>query len=471
MSRNVKVVLSSLLMLAVVTSAAMAQAPATRATFKLPDYKRVQMPNGLTLLLMEKRQIPVLSVVALVKSGATADAPGKEGTAMITADLLRRGTQTKSAAQFASDVDFIGMNLQTAAQLEYSTVTARWLAKDADKGLALIADMLLHPAFPDAEVKRQVAQSADQVRSDKDDPSNVLDRYFAAYMFKGHPYGRPVTGDERSLPQITRSDLVAFHERNYTPANTVVAVVGDFSAPEIERKLRALFDGWKGIAPKLVAAPVLKPVSGRRILLIDKPDATQTYFAVGNIGMARTNPDRASSDLVNTLFGGRFTSMINSELRIKSGLTYGAGSQFERHRAPGPFFISTFTKNATTGETLDKTFEVLGRLHGQAFTAEQLSSGKAYISGRMPPRVETTPQLANAIAELEFYGLPRTDFDTYLTNVEATSGADAAKIIQTYFPKADDLTMVVIGKASEIEPVIRKYGTKVETRKIDDPGF
>ena len=261
MKRNWKMFVSSLLTAALITSAAVAQSPAAAGAFKLPDYKRVQMPNGLTLLLMEKRHIPVLSVVALVKSGSTADAPGKEGTATITAELLRRGTQSKPAAQFANEVDFIGMNLQTGAELEYSTVTARFLAKDTDRGLALISDMLLHPGFPDAEVKRQVAQSADQVRADKDDPSNVIDRYYAAYMFKGHPYGRPVTGDEKSLPQITRADLVDFHQKNYTPSNTVLAVAGDFSAADMERKLRGLFEGWKGTAPKPVVAPVLKPVT------------------------------------------------------------------------------------------------------------------------------------------------------------------------------------------------------------------
>src|SRR4029077_10129655 len=159
-----------------------------------------------------------------------------------------------------------------------------------------------------------------------------------------------------------------------------------------------VFGNWNGKASPASAVPVLQSVAGKRVLLVDKPDATQTYFMIGNIGISSTNADRGYIDVVNTLFGGRFTSLYNTELRIKSGYSYGAFSYFSELRAPGPFVMSTFTKNATTEPAIDKSLEVLGRLHDQGFTDEEITSAKAYISGTLPPRYEPTPQLAHTLA-------------------------------------------------------------------------
>jgi DNA-directed RNA polymerase len=162
--------------------------------------------------------------------------------------------------------------------------------------------------------------------------------------------------------------------------------------------------------------------------------------------------------------------MLNSELRIKSGLTYGAGSAFDQRRARGSFFINTYTKNATTGEAMDKTLEVLQRLHEKGISEEELKSAKAYIQGQFPPTIETSGQLASLVAGLEFYGLDERDINTLYARIDAMTLADAQRVIKQYYP-LDNLVFVVIGKASEIGPVVKKYAPKIETRSISDPGF
>ena len=216
--------------------------------------------------------------------------------------------------------------------------------------------------------------------------------------------------------------------------------------------------------------PALKPVSGKRLLLVDKPDATQTYFAIGNIGIAATNPDRGYVDVVNTLFGGRFTSMFNTELRIKSGYSYGAFSSFNELRVPGPFVMTSFTRNATTEPAIDKTFEVLARLHQQGFNAEDIDSAKNYIQGNFPPRLETTPQLARQLAALELHGITRDQFNQNLVKEQNTTVADARRAIDNYFP-SQDYVIVLIGKASEIQRIAAKYTPNFAAKKISDPGF
>jgi len=443
---------------------------APAVTFQLPAYKRVQLPNGLTLLLLEKHDLPMISVEVGLRSGSVADPMGKEGLASLTASLLRKGTTTRSSEQVSADLDFIGMEYNAQVDQDATHISADFLKKDLDAALALLSDVLLHPTFPESEVKKRVAQEQDGIRASKDEPRDVIQIYFMKFLYGGHPYGRPASGDEHSLATIRREDITNFCRTNYTPGNTVLAVAGDFEAEAMRSKITQVFGGWTGAAPAPVAVPPLKSVTGKRVLLVDKPDATQTYFMIGNIGISATNPDRGYIDVVNTLFGGRFTSWFNTELRIKSGYSYGAFSFFDELRSPGPFIMSTFTKNATTEPAIDKSLEVLARLHQQGFVADDIVNANTYINGTLPPRFETTPQLAGALTRLELSGITRDQFNQNLVKQQGTTAADARRMIETYF-FSQDYVMVLVGKASEIQKIAAKYAPTVARKKISDPEF
>jgi predicted Zn-dependent peptidase len=209
---------------------------------------------------------------------------------------------------------------------------------------------------------------------------------------------------------------------------------------------------------------------GRKLLLVDKPDSTQTYFRIGNVGIKRSNPDRVIVEIVNTLFGGRFTSMINTELRIKSGLTYGASSGFSEWKAKGPFIISSYTRNASTEKALDLTLEVLKRLHEKGISEDDLASAKAYLKGQFPPEIETSEQLAEVLSGLVFNGLDEREIDTYYAKIDGATMADVNRVIKEYFP-LDNLVFVLVGKASEIEAAVKKYAPAVDRKSISAPGF
>jgi len=468
-SHKAKFLLASALIL-VATSSAGAQGSAPGQWFELPEYKRLQLPNGVTLLLLEKHALPMISVEVGLRPGSVADPASKEGTASLTASLLRKGTATRNSEQVSTDIDFIGMAYSTRVDQDATHLSADFLKKDQETALALLADVLLHPTFPEAEVKKKVAQEQDGIRSAKDDPQNVLQLYFMKFLFGDHPYGRPSGGDERSLASINRKDIAGFYRTYFTPGNTVIAVAGDFDSAMMQAKIAELLGGWKGKTTPTAAVPALQPVTGKRVLLVDKPDATQTYFMIGNVGVSATNTDRGYLNVVNTLFGGRFTSLFNTELRIKSGYSYGAYSYFDELRAPGPFIMSTFTKNATTEPAIDKSFEVLGKLHEQGFGAADLASAKTYINGSLPPRYESTPQLARVMAALELSGITREQFNQNLVKQQSTTTSDAHRVIETYFPN-HDYVMVLIGKAGEIQKIATKYSPNVAAKKISDPGF
>jgi zinc protease len=437
---------------------------------KLPPYKKVKLNNGMTLLLMEQHEVPVISFSFIIKAGSVADPSGKEGLASLTAELLRKGTKTRVADQLAAELDFIGGDLGARASYDYTNGTAEFIKKDINTGLNLLADVMLNPTFPQAEVTKLLKQRIDGLKAAKDQAQGVIGTYFAKYLYGNHPYGRPTQGDEKTLAGITRADVSTFYQSWYAPANTTLAVAGDFSAAEMEKMIADKFGAWnaKGSAP--INVPEATPFQGKKLLLVDKPDSTQTFFMIGNTGIARNNQDRVYINVVNTLFGGRFTSMLNSELRIQTGLTYGARSTFDERKAKGPFAISTYTRNEKTEEAIDRTLAIAKRLHEKGFTEEELKSAKTYIKGVFPTSLETSDQLAATIAQLDFYGLDETDINNLYAKIDSMTLADAQRIIKQYFP-LDNLVFVLVGKASEIEKIAKKYAEKLDTKVITQPGF
>jgi predicted Zn-dependent peptidase len=458
----------SLAVLLVVSFAAPARAQ--DGALKLPPYKKVQLPNGLTVLLLEQHEVPIISFNFIVKAGSVADPTGREGVASLAAGLLRKGTKTRTADQISNELDFIGGTLGAGATYDYTTGTAEFIKKDIAKGLDLLSDVLLNPTFPQEEAAKMQRQRVDAVKAAKDEAAAVIGTYYNAYLFGSHPYGRPAEGDEKTLAAITRDDIVKFYQTYYTPSNTILAVAGDFNSAEMERMLTSKFGAWASKSAPAVSLPEVSSVRGKKMLLIDKPDSTQTFYRIGNVGIPRTNADRVYIEVINTLFGGRFTSMLNSALRINSGLTYGARSTFDQRKGRGPFFINTYTRNETTVQAIDMTLDILKRLHEKGVTEEELKSAKSYLKGQFPPRIETTDQLAALIAQLEFYGLDERDINTYYARIDSMTAADAQRVIREYFP-SENLVFVLIGKASEIEPVVKKYAPGMEKKSISQPGF
>jgi zinc protease len=338
------------------------------------------------------------------------------------------------------------------------------------RGLELFSDAVLHPTFPQGEADKLLAQSLDSVKGAKDDPQQVLGLYYNGYLYGARPYGRPDGGDEVSLKHINRDAIVKFYETYYAPGNTILAVAGEFNAAELRKKLEEVLGVWPAKSVPPVTIPATAPVKGRRLLLIDKPDATQTYFAFGNIGTTVNNPDRVAIRVVNTVFGGRFTSLLNEALRVESGLTYGVQSSFDLRKEPGTFGIYSFTRNETTVQAIDLALQVLQKLHKEGLTPEQLASAKSYIKGQFPPSIETSSQLARRIAQNEFYGLDDNEVNQLEARIDAVTPEIAKLVIQKHFP-GDDLVFVLIGRASAVTHAVQKYAETQDARAVAEPGF
>lgn len=435
----------------------------------LPAYETFTLDNGATVLLMEKHDVPLVALQARIAGGALADAAGKEGSAALLAELMRKGAGTRDGKAFAEAVDAAGGRLAISSDLESLQLDAEFMARDAQLMIDLSADALLRPTLDPAEFSKLREREIQSLAAAKDgDPRQLVDLYGRGWLFRGHPYGRPTVGDESSLARISIDDIRAYRE-GLGGDRLILAVVGDFKAADMKKALASAFGGWgkaKGGLPQVVAKPAEK---GRRVLLVDKPGATQSYFWLGNVGVDRRDAELPAQTLVNTVFGGRFTSMINTELRIKSGLSYGARSALVRYDKPGPAQISSFTRTEATGQAMDLALVTLDRLHKDGISAEMRDSSKNYVLGQFPPNLETAPALADRIAEIAFYGLGRDDVDGYGSRIQAVTPEQLAKAVAV-FPGTQDLAIVIIGDAGKLRDQVKKYGPVTEM-KISDPRF
>ncbi|MFQ5599678.1 MAG: M16 family metallopeptidase [Candidatus Krumholzibacteriia bacterium] len=435
----------------------------------VPPYTRVELSNGLTLLLMEHHELPLVNFELVLRSGSIADPEGKEGLTDLMMSLLRKGTRQRSAEQIAEQLDFLGGELELDASFEWCGMSAQFLAKDVGAGLELLADLLLHPAFPADELRKLVDLRVNRIHEAKDNPRRVIGRYYDGFLFEGHAFGRPVGGTETSLPAIKRADVQESYSTWVRPNNAILAVAGDFRAADMRSWIESALGTWERRSADLPRAAASKPVRGRKVLVVDKPDAVQTYFRIGNVGVAKGHPDTAALHVVNTVFGGRFTSWLQNELRTKSGLSYNAHSRFIERSVPGSFYISSFTRTADTEKAVDLALEVLDRLHEKGLTQVELESARNYIRGQFPPRYETAGRLANAMAELEFYGLDRAHINAHTQNTDAVTLDQLSEVIRRFYPR-DDLVIVLVGQADEIKKIASRYGD-VEFKSVSDPGY
>lgn len=458
---------SALLLLAIICTLPVHAASAV----KTPAFERVKLPNGTTLLLMERHDVPLIAFNAIIRGGAATDPENGYGTASVLAGLLEKGAGARDANAFAETVASVGGTIETGASTEAISVSGSFLSRDQKLMVELLADVLQRPRLEADQFEALRGRHIEFIRAAKDsDRSSLTSIYGSAALFGSHPYGRPVDGSEASLAALKHADVQRYHQEQVGADRVIIAVAGDFKTSQLKSLLSRAFSGWRKAVAPLPAITKPADISGRRVLLIDAPDAVQSYFWIADVSVAKSDPRRASLDVVNTLFGGRFTSMLNTELRIRSGLSYGANSRFDRLANGGSWKMASFTRTEKTIEAVDLAFATLDKLHQVALDDTQLASGKSYVLGQYPLAFETASQWAHQLATLELYGLDRNYVDNYGDALASVSPNDAKRVVDEVIPASNDVVLVVIGKADAIRDSLRKYGPLTEM-KLSDPDF
>jgi predicted Zn-dependent peptidase len=429
----------------------------------VPDHERITLDNGMRLIIMPRHDIPLVSFNAVLHGGESASASGKSGIASLVAGLLEKGAGKRNAFAFVDAVEGVGGTFNAAAGPESIAIRGQFLARDQRLMLELLADALLRPRFKLEELENLRDRQIELIKAAKDsDPAELIGTYGRAYLFRGHPFARPVIGSEASLIKITHRDILDYYHTHFRADQCTLVIAGDVDAAWLKRAVTKAFAEWPRSNRPVVALPKPERLRGRSVLLIDSPGSVQTYFWIGNVGVDRHYEHRAALDLANTLYGGRFTSILNTELRVKSGLSYGARSGFTRGSVPGEFAIRSFAQTQDTGKALDMALQTLAQLKRGAVTAEMLDSARAYVLGQYPLDFETAMDWTVALGEIELYGLGPGYIEDYGTQLQNVTLSQMQAVIDSVFPGPEEVAVVLIGDAAALRDEVGRYGPVTE---------
>jgi zinc protease len=438
---------------------------------KVPAHQRFTLANGITLILIARRDIPLIAFEAVVRGGASRIEPEYAGVASLTAELLTRGAADRDAYGFAEAVEDVGGSFDADAHSEAVLLHGQFLAKDRELMLELLADALLAPRFDAAEFDTLRSRRIEFIKAAKDsEPQSLIGAYGRSMLFARHAYGTPIGGSESTLAAIRREDLLQFYRQQFGADRLTLVFAGDFDPQWMRDAVGARFASLRAAASPQQPLLTSNRIRGRRVLLIDAPDSSQTYFWIANVGVARGYAQRVALDVTNTAFGGSFGSMLVQALRVKTGLTYSVSSGFRRGSVPGEFAISSFTQTDSTADALEIALRTLGELKRDGISDAGLDSARRYILGQYPLAFETAADWAGALAELDLYQLPHSSIENYGAEVSRVDAAQSQLVVQSAFPEPEDVDIVLIGDAQQIRAQASNFGPVTE-KSLEAPDF
>jgi len=440
--------------------------PGEPRPYRFPDVTRTTLPNGLRVLLARTRNAPLVSMRALIRSGADHDVPETAGLASIVADLLDEGAGKRDAMRLAEDIGLLGGTMGTGADWDASYASLDVLARYANEAVEIFSDITSRPMLPDDGLERVRAERLNDLLQQRDEPAMIAAKRFSGLLYGKGPYGVPMGGTTESIPRITNDDVKRFYKQHYIPNNTSVIVSGDVEPDHALKLVDDTFGSWERGNEPPRPSPIPKTIENNRIYLIDRPNAVQSEIRVGHIGVPRTSADYFALTVMNALLGGIFNSRINLNLREKHGYTYGARSVFAFRRSAGPFVVAAPVRNEVTKESVHEVLSELRRIRTGDVEDRELNDTKSYMMGVFPATVQTASDIASRLLDMELYGLPENYFDRYRENIGAVMKDDVERVAKKYIDP-DRAVIVIVGAAKQVREPLGTLGYPIHELDID----
>jgi zinc protease len=433
--------------------------PGTPPELKLPKRLRTTLSNGLKVVLAERHEVPLVNFTLVADAGFASDASTSPGTANLAMQVLTDGTRTRNALQISDELETLGATLRGSSNLDSSFISLSALSSKLDPSLDLFADVVLHPSFPENEVKREQKLALAAIDREQNTPTTLGLRVLPALLYgAGHPYGNPLTGSgtKESVAKLTREDLVKFHETWIHPNNSTLVVVGDTTLAELKPKLEKLFAGWKSGKAPAKDVKTVSVAAKSTVYLIDKPGALQSVIFAGVVAPPRANPQEIAIEAMNDSLGGIFGARINMNLREDKHWSYGARTVLRDARSQRPYYVQAPVQTDKTKESLIEVNKELRGITGdRLISGAELAKIQANETLKLPGSRETLDALGQSIVDLVQFGLPDDYYDTYGAKVHALTTSDvndAAKEVV----RPDNMTWVVVGDRAKIEAGVRE---------------
>ena len=468
-----KIVVVLLLLLSAITGASaqdIIPAAGPERSVNIPAVQEKKLKNGLTVAVIEKKSVPIVTAQLLVRAGASSEDAKKAGLANLTASMLTKGTKTRSAEQIAEQMEFLGGSIGSSAGWNGSSVTISATSDKLDKAMEIMADVVLNPTFKQEELDLLRSQTLDDLKFSLTQPGFIANYAASRYSFNEHPAG----GTPSSIEALSRKDIENFYALSFKPSDAVLIMTGDVSLAKAASLAETLFGKWESKPLANASGGAYQTPAGtdaivRRMLVVDLPKSGQAsvnYFKpLTSVG--RGSSEYYTASVLNSLFGGGYSSRLNQEIRIKRGLSYGAGSSFTWRNTKTNFGARTQTKNESAAEVAELVIAELKRLAESNAADAELNPRKLVLTGSFGRNLETTGGLTGALADLYSFGLPTSELNKYMANVSAVGSANIKGFAAKNLFNGD---MVIVGDYSVFKDDLAKRfpNMTIDVIKIED---
>jgi zinc protease len=414
---------------------------------------RVPLDGGALLLVEPAHAVPLVSIVLAFRSGSAVDPPGKDGLARIAMRMLRRGCEGMTSEQIDFRIDVLGGEMAVDTSASTVAIHAQVISRNLDAFIELMAKLVATPTFPEDELARLKRETVAEIIESRDNDRAVAQKAFQRALFQGHPYGRNAGGTTGSVAGLTRDDVAAFYRRYVVRGNVVVGLAGDVTPEQATQVAGRLVAAVAPGAPTAdeVPEPVMTP--GRHLVVVDKPDRTQTQILVGTLGTSPRDPDHVPLVVANAVFGGTFTSRLMREVRSKRGWSYGASARTVIDRRRQAWIMWTFPAAEDAPPCLKLTVELMEAWVKDGVTPREVAFIQRYLVRSHAFDIDTAPKRLHQALDVELLGLPADYYTGWTDHVKAVTVASANEAVKTRI-SVDNLLSVVVGTASQIlEPL------------------
>jgi zinc protease len=434
--------------------------PLAPRPLNLPEPYETTLANGLGVVLIEDKRLPLISFRLAFRSGDANDPAALPGLTDMLSHLLSEGTDTRTSRQIAEEIERLGATLSVGSSSDFTTIASSSLSIYVDEILELIADVTLRSSFPQNEVDLARENTKQLLIQQRAQPGFLASERMAKVLFGEHPYAN-ISPTAEMLDSLTRDNLLSFRRSTFVPNNAVLIVVGDFESAAIISRVEDLFAGWPVGSVAQPNPPALPKPVARRMYLVDRPGSAQSNIVIGNEAIKRTSPDYFPLLLMHTILGANASSRLFMNLREHKGYTYGAYSNLDARRLAGTFRATAEVRTAVTGASLHEFFYELDRIRDEAVSKEEIINAKSYLSGVFPIRIETQDGLIDQLVNQKMFNLPDDYLRNYRDQVNAVTIEQIQSMAQKYVTP-NEAAVVIVGDAAEITEQIKPYSDNIE---------
>lgn len=413
------------------------------------------LPNGLQVIALRHATVPKVTAILGLQSGLAVDPAEKAGLAQFVVDLAQEGTTTRSSEQIKSEVFGLGASLSGFAGQDATTFQIRGLNDTLPQMLAIVADVVRNPSFPQAELDLMKARTAQQLQAQAASPQYVNNKLFRQTLFGNHPYARIGVTPE-TLPAIDRTSIVGYQQTYYRPNNATLIVVGDVAPDAVFAAAEKAFGSWERRAlPDTKPAP-LPPLKGRTLVFVQRPNSVQSSISVGNFTPERDDPRWFTLQLANQIFGAAFDSRLVRNIREEKGYTYSPQSIFQSMAQGGLYRAVADVRNDVTGATIKEIYAEIDKLRAGGPEAEELSDAKQYARGLFVIQNASQSGLANTLSTITTYDLPKDYLETFQRQISQPS-AEAVKTGAEMLLGSENSVVTIVGDYTKVKDQLREF--------------